>query len=73
MKYPELCIFGTGKKCPLWKLDLEVDGELCQTCEAIKAFMGIKRQTIAQLLITFHDEKKAKELYEKIQKFSSEW
>lgn len=77
MKYKKACIFDFDEDipCPLFALfgEVEVDGALCGACTDIRAFRGMRAQVIAQLLMTYQDEEKAKEVFERVFKCVKEW
>lgn len=74
MSYQEVCIFNPERKCPLHQKALIVDGSLCSACVDVMTIeKAFKAQVISQLLVIFHDEKKAKEAFNEIMKCVNEW
>lgn len=52
----------------------ELDGLICQACIDVTALEGaFKAQVISRLLMTFHDEKKAKEAFDEIMRCVRDW
>lgn len=76
VKYRFWCIFDEHLKCPLYQEDgmqMDIDGGLCGACVDMNTLKGLKAQMIAQLLIHFQSEEKAKEVYDRIGKLMEEW
>lgn len=74
-RYGGWCIFDSfsenKKRCPLSGMD--VDGSLCSSCVDVEALRGMRANIISQLLMAYHDEKKAKEIFGSIMKCIKEW
>jgi len=71
MKYGKVCLFNK-----LWQCSFEgaeVDGNLCQACVAMAVAFAQRLQLISHLMLTFQDEEKAKEAFEKILSCAREW
>lgn len=73
MKYQPNCIFDQLAKCPLFEFDLEIKGNLCEACADVRTLEGLKAALIAELLMNYQAEEKAKEVYDRIGKLVGEW
>lgn len=78
MNYQEKCLFNPNLNCPLHRSlrsmeTTEVSGTLCMACTDMLVIKGAKAHLITQLLITYHDEDKAKEAYDRIRECVRDW
>lgn len=78
VKYLTGCIFNPKRPCPLFDLDIKIDGSLCQACMSelsrkvtATAARLTKASIISTLMMAYRE--KARDLYDDLMKAVDEW